>query len=180
MLNRIVSSNHDICIVMSRHAAGLLREGKHYHLPGGGYVNRRVSLLLSLKGMFDKRWTHTFPPYQVREQDILVEEETPLSSIGIAMDGKIIETPGHSIDSISLVFDDGQCIVGDAAANFLRWAGTRYCIISIDNLRDYYASWEKLIAERAQVIHPSHGNEFRVEALKRNLGKHNRVVPFAR
>ena len=179
MLNKIVSSNKDIRLVMSHHAADLLRKGRHYHLPGSGYVNRRVNLLLSLKGRFDKRWTHTFPPYQVREKDILVEGETALSDIGIAMDGKIIETPGHSIDSISLVFGDGQCIVGDAAANFLQWAGTRYCIISIDNLHDYYASWEKLIAENGQVIHPAHGKEFRIEALKRNLGKHTRLVPFA-
>ncbi len=179
MLNRIVNDNPSIRVVMSRHAAAILRTGKHYHAPGSGYVNRRVSLLLSLKGKFDKRWTHTFPPYHTREQDILIDGEMSLNDIGINMKGKIIETAGHSIDSISLLLDGGASIVGDAAANFLQWAGTRHCIISIDNLHDYYASWEKLIAEKTQIIYPAHGNKFRVDALKRNLRKHAHVVPFA-
>ena len=32
---------------------------------------------------------------------------------GIGIDGEIIHTPSHSADSISLVLDDGDCIVGD-------------------------------------------------------------------
>lgn len=32
---------------------------------------------------------------------------------GIGIDGEIIRTPSHSRDSVSLMLDDGDCIVGD-------------------------------------------------------------------
>ncbi len=78
------------------------------------------------------------------------------------------------------MFDDGDCIAGDAAANFLQWAGAKYCVISVDNLEQYYASWEKLISAGARRIFPSHGKPFSVAALQRNLGKHKKenMFPF--
>ena len=39
------------------------------------------------------------------------ESRAFLTSIGIA--GEIISTPSHSRDSVSLVLDDGDCLVGD-------------------------------------------------------------------
>ena len=39
------------------------------------------------------------------------ESRRVLSSIGIH--GEIIHTPSHSVDSISLILDDGSCFVGD-------------------------------------------------------------------
>ena len=39
------------------------------------------------------------------------ESRAFLSGIGIA--GEIISTPSHSRDSVSLVLDDGDCLVGD-------------------------------------------------------------------
>ena len=39
------------------------------------------------------------------------ESRKVLSSIGIH--GEIIHTPSHSVDSISLILDDGSCFVGD-------------------------------------------------------------------
>jgi glyoxylase-like metal-dependent hydrolase (beta-lactamase superfamily II) len=71
----------------------------------------------------------TFPPYRLRNCDILVTGHTGLREIGIPLDGKIIETPGHTVDSVSILFDDGDCLIGDAAANFLWFAGTKYCVV---------------------------------------------------
>ena len=39
------------------------------------------------------------------------ESRTFLAALGIA--GEIISTPSHSTDSVSLVLDDGDCLVGD-------------------------------------------------------------------
>ena len=108
---------------MSSLAKNILATGKHDHPHGGGHVNRRVHLLLSLKGRVDKKWTHTFPPYTVRPNDVLIAGNTRLKDIGIAADGTLLETPGHSSDSIAVLFDDGNCFAGDAAANFLQFAG---------------------------------------------------------
>jgi hydroxyacylglutathione hydrolase len=102
--------------------------------------------------------------------------------LGIPLAGSIIETPGHSPDHLSVLFDDGDCLAGDAAANFLQWAGAKYCVIAVDDLDQYYASWQKMIDGRAQRIFPSHGNPFAAEAMQRNLGKHRKedMVLFAR
>ncbi|MBP5585402.1 MAG: hypothetical protein J6Y92_03495 [Lentisphaeria bacterium] len=39
------------------------------------------------------------------------ESRASLASIGIA--GEIISMPSHSRDSVSLILDDGECLVGD-------------------------------------------------------------------
>jgi glyoxylase-like metal-dependent hydrolase (beta-lactamase superfamily II) len=44
-----------------------------------------------------------------------------LKNIGI--EGKILYTPGHLRDSISVVLSDGNAFVGDAAMNFLNFCG---------------------------------------------------------
>lgn len=181
LLNKIVEANSNVRVIVSHQAKNVLLSGKHQHTPGAGYVNKRIALLLSIKGRFDKKWTHAFPPYQIRAEDIPITGETDFKEIGIDLRGRIIETPGHSSDHISVLFDDGDCIAGDAAANFLQWAGTKYCVISVDNLTQYYQSWEKIISGKALRIFPAHGNPFMVEELKKNFGKNRNenMVLFA-
>ena len=174
LLTRLVEANLAIRVILSRHGKSLLASGKHFHTPEAGYVNRQIGFLLALKGRFDKKWTHAFPPYQVRESDFLVSDGIRFEALGIPLGGEIIETPGHSRDHLSVVFDDGACLSGDAAANFLQWAGAKYCVISVDNLEQYYASWQKLISSGAKRIYPSHGKPFSVEALRQNLGRHKK------
>ncbi|MCB2341495.1 MBL fold metallo-hydrolase [Clostridium estertheticum] len=108
------------------------------------------------------------------ENDILVEEEIRIKDIGINLNGKILKTPGHTIDSISVLFDDGDCIVGDAAANMLQFAGTKYCVIFICNIDEYYESWRKIICGNSQRVFPAHGKPFSVEKLKINIGKNQK------
>lgn len=182
LATRLVEANPAVKVILSRQGQALLASGKHFHTLEAGYVNRRIGWLLALKGRFDKKWTHSFPPYQARTSDILIDGETRLETLGIPLAGKIIETPGHSPDHISVVFDNGDCLAGDAAANFLQWAGANYCVISVDDLDQYYASWQKLIVSGAQRIFPSHGKPFSVEALQQNLGRHKKenMVLFRR
>jgi glyoxylase-like metal-dependent hydrolase (beta-lactamase superfamily II) len=174
LLNRILEENQQISIVMSYRAKDPLLHGRNDPTFGAGYVNRRVNLLVSLKKVFDKRWTRTFPPYRSRENDILITRRTELGEIGIGLPGRIIETPGHCADSISVLRDNGDCFVGDAAANFLEFAGTKHCIIYIQDIDEYYASWKKLISAGARRIVPAHGKPFVVEELQRDLGKNKK------
>jgi hydroxyacylglutathione hydrolase len=129
---------------------------------------------MTLKKFIDKKSNFKFPPYKVRDKDILIAKELRLEQIGIDLGGTIIETPGHSIDSISILFDDGDCIVGDAAANFLQFAGTKYCVIYICDIDEYYKSWGKIISKNAKQILPAHGKAFLVEELKKNIGKNKK------
>jgi len=172
LLNRIVAANPSVRVILSARGKELLASGKHFHTPGAGYVNRRIGLLLSLKGQFDRKWTHAFPPYLARADDLLVHCDTSLRDLGVPLAGRVLQTPGHSPDHLSVLFEDGDCLAGDAAANLLQWAGAKYCVISVDDLAQYYASWQKLIFLGTKHIFPSHGKPFSVDGLKRNLGKH--------
>lgn len=162
LLNNILMENPDIKLVMSHHAKTLLLKGKNDDTNGGGYLNKRIRILVNLKQKSDKRLTSSFPVFIARKDDILLKKEVSLQDLGIGLDGKIIESPGHSIDSISVIFDDGNCIVGDAAANFLQFAGTKYCAIYIESIEEYYRSWRKIMDAGAVRIHPAHGQSFGV------------------
>jgi glyoxylase-like metal-dependent hydrolase (beta-lactamase superfamily II) len=124
-----------------------------------------------LKKKIDKSKNLKFRPYEKRECDIIIKGQTRLADIGIPLDGKIIETPGHTVDSISILFDDGDCLIGDSAANMLKFAGTKNCVIFICDMDTYYKSWEKVISLGAVRIFPAHGKPFSVNKLKENLWK---------
>ena len=179
LLHNILRENDSIRVVMSHLCKDLILKGENDRTHGGGFLNRRVALLmyieplllsLILKKLIVKE-RFTFPPYQLRDRDILTTGDTGLQDIGIPLDGTIIETPGHTVDSISILFDDGDCLIGDAAANFLRFAGTKYCVVFIYDMREYYKSWEKVIAAGARRIFPAHGGPFAVDKLKTNVWK---------
>ena len=84
------------------------------------------------------------------------------------------------MDSISVLFDDGDCLIGDAASNFLQFLGAKYCVIFITDMSAYYQSWEKVIAAGARRIFPAHGAPFTVDKLKTNLWKNKaeNIVPY--
>ncbi|MBC8063000.1 MAG: MBL fold metallo-hydrolase [Clostridiaceae bacterium] len=179
LLNNLLEANKDIRVVMSHLAKDLLLKGENDITHGGGLVNKRISLLFSLERLISNgkgvvKRTLKFNPYKTRENDILVKGETQLKDIGVNLQGKIIETPGHSIDSISIMFEDGNSFVGDAAANFLQFAGTKYCVVFICDMDEYYNSWRKIISNHAKEIFPAHGRPFNVKKLKANIGKNKR------
>ncbi|MGO9387097.1 MAG: hypothetical protein ACLPWD_03510, partial [Methanobacterium sp.] len=159
-------------------APDLLLKGENDRTHGGGLLNKRIKMLvllkrikimLTLKKFISKDSNLKFPPYKLRENDIQVNGDTVLEDIGIMLNGRIIETPGHTIDSISVIFNDGTSIVGDAAANMLQFAGTKYCVIFITDIKEYYKSWREIISSNAQQIYPAHGKPFPVDELKKNI-----------
>lgn len=172
LLNQIVEQNGAIRIIMSSRASEYLLAGKNDKTHVLRYVNKRVNLLFSLIAIFDKRWkTHPFPVYKTRETDILLRHDTRFNEIGIGLNGKILEMAGHSPDSISIVFDDGDCIVGDAAANLPAFLGINNCVIIIEDLEAYYHSWRKLLSAGARRIYPAHGKPFPAQKLEQNIDR---------
>lgn len=184
LLNYMVGQNNAVKIVMSYLAKDLLATGEDDRSHGKKLINKRLELLWAfslkrLKIMFatkkyiSKESNGKFPPYYVRTTDILITDTTRLKDIGIDLDGTIIHTPGHTIDSISILFDDGDALVGDSAANMLQFAGTNYCVIALEDFNQYYQSWQKIIDYKAQRIFPAHGKAFSIEKLKANIGKNS-------
>lgn len=185
LLNKIVEINDDVKIVMSSSTKKLLTKGENDRTHGGGLINKRIKFLFKFKQVYisfilkkhvDKKSNLKFPPYKARKNDIVINGEVKLNDIGINLSGKIIETPGHTIDSISIILKNGDCFVGDAAANMLRFAGTKYCVVFIMDLNQYYESWKKIIESKAVTIYPAHGKAFKVDKLQKNIWENKNIA----
>jgi glyoxylase-like metal-dependent hydrolase (beta-lactamase superfamily II) len=180
LIHPLLAENPSIKVVMSSLCKDLIARGVNDQTHGGGLINRRVAFLirhkqtylsLILRKRISKEKNLKFTPYLARESDVFIDSDIKLREIGIPLDGKIICTPGHTVDSISILFGDGDCLVGDAAANMLQFAGTKYCVIFICDMADYYRSWQKIINNGAKMIYPAHGRPFLVEKLTEYIGK---------
>ena len=72
-----------------------------------------------------------------------------LKEMGI--DGEIILTPSHSDDSITIVLDDGVCIVGDLEPiDYLE---------AYDNNEALKADWDKVMSYNPKIVYYAHANE---------------------
>ncbi len=69
-----------------------------------------------------------------------------LAQIGIP--GEILATPGHSVDSVCLLLDDGSVFTGDLTPAELAWGEAGEVV---------KASWQLLREHGAQLIYPGHG-----------------------
>ena len=169
---KIIDQNPNIKLILSKKASEFGFTGKHNNIYGSGYLNKRIALILKLKGILNKNWNHTFSPFEKRNNDIVIDHDILLNEIGINYNGKILMTPGHTLDHISLVIDD-ICISGDSVANFPRIIGLHYCVVSVNNLSEYYNSWNKIILNNVKKIFPSHGNRIDINKIQKNINKNS-------
>ena len=82
-----------------------------------------------------------------------------------ALNGKVLFTPGHTEDSISLLVD-GNLFCGDAAMNGL--PSSHKITIWVEDKAAFEKSWDVMLASRAKTIYPAHGNPFVPSLLKKN------------
>lgn len=70
---------------------------------------------------------------------------------GIGISGEIISTPSHSPDSISVILDDGCCIVGDLEpVEYLK---------AYENNQALQADWKRIMSYAPKRIIYAHANE---------------------
>lgn len=74
------------------------------------------------------------------------ESRSFLQNMGVA--GQIVHTPSHSADSVSLVLDDGSCLVGDLQP--FEHVG------AFDGNEQLEHDWENLLALHPKTIHYAH------------------------
>ena len=79
---------------------------------------------------------------------------------------KVLETPGHTADHISLLIGD-TLFCGDAAMN--NFPSIKRVTIWIENLQQFKQSWQTIIATAPQTIYPAHGKPFLVSDLEKYL-----------
>ena len=84
-------------------------------------------------------------PLRVEPGDLVSPDRDRLRSIGIR--GELVETPGHSADSISLVLESGLAFTGDLPLPEFT-TGDQQALVR--------QSWQKLLARGARTFYPSH------------------------
>jgi glyoxylase-like metal-dependent hydrolase (beta-lactamase superfamily II) len=108
---------------------------------------KQIPFLKDLQRYFEKKGG--YEPIRVEKEDLITPDRAVLHSIGIQ--GEIIETPGHSDDSVSLVLDRGVAFIGDLHP-------PEYTVE--ENYKQTCESWNKLISRNVQWFYPSHSNPF--------------------
>ena len=108
---------------------------------------------------------HYFEPVDFPERYIIVTKETK-PEIERLISGKIIELPGHTKDSMGILFENRVLFCGDAAMNGI--PSRNHIIIWIENLEEYKESWKKMISLNFSKVYPSHGKPFAKEQLIKN------------
>lgn len=161
----------ELTIIAHQQARALLQNGQNDKTRGGGYVNGFIKLVAGIKMRLDPYWTLTFPPFSLRESDILLASDDNQVLHRLGVNGQALHTPGHTIDHLALVLDSGEAFCGDAAASFLLWASTYYCTVFMTNMDEAYQSWQKILDAGAQVIYPAHGRPFTADKLRQNMGR---------
>jgi len=74
---------------------------------------------------------------------------------------ELLETPGHSNDSISILLDNNIALVGDAMVNIF---GNLYPPFA-DDEKAVITSWKALLDTQCELLCPAHGNPLRREKL---------------
>lgn len=112
---------------------------------------------------------YNYTPVTLNESDILITDDNYDIYSLTGIKGRVIRTPGHSKDSVSLLLENGDTFVGDVAMNILKVFGQKCRPVEAENYNEVYKSWGKLIHSGAKKIYPSHGDSFPIRELEKIL-----------
>lgn len=154
-LNEMLGKYPSLQVILSEKAIPTLQKGQNSF--DGGCSTLFAWIFCKLMGLFGKA-EHRFPIVEKKYYDRLITI-TPSNKEQLEglLQGKIIETPGHTSDSISLKIGD-VVFCGDAAMNGL--PSSKRFTIWIEDTFAFEKSWETLLGEDVAIIYPAHGNPF--------------------
>lgn len=163
-LNELLSKYPDLKVVIHHQAIPVLLRGQNSF--SGGCSSLLALAFCRLMGLIGKG-KHLFPAVDRQYIDRLIEI-TPQNQANIEniLHGKILFTPGHTADSISLKMGN-KIFCGDAAMNGI--PSLKRVTIWIENKKAFQNSWKLLIDEKADWIFPAHGKPFRREELQKYI-----------
>jgi len=92
-----------------------------------------------------------FEPIDEAKATVITCAESKEFLAGIGISGEIISTPSHSPDSVSLLLDDGDCIVGDLQP--------REYLAAYEQDNALKADWDAVLRYRLRRILYAHANE---------------------
>ena len=130
-------------ILCHRSAAKYLENGEAEPATPKNFKGRLLNFLTSLSGA----------KFEGITPDVLIEDEYDLKDFGIA--GKVLHTPGHSPSSVSILLDNGECLIGD----MVRETGSGQVSLGMfyEDKASLLASLEKVADFEPRIIYLSHG-----------------------
>jgi glyoxylase-like metal-dependent hydrolase (beta-lactamase superfamily II) len=140
-------------IALHRGDSEMVQRGAHGIPPGRNIKGRATAWLMN-----SLPWQYGFESFT---PDIWIERGQTLADFGI--EGYVVETPGHSAGSISLVLEDGQALIGDALLNTTKVGFPIYW-------EDKLAATEsarRIHSLRPRLLHTGHGRSFTGDELAR-------------
>jgi glyoxylase-like metal-dependent hydrolase (beta-lactamase superfamily II) len=151
-------------IIVSERARDSVQNG-YTDLPNGTmFITKMISGLGRLIGK--RRFGYrSFLP------DIYVGGNASLQELGIDID--LIDTGGHSSDSISVIINNEIAIVGDAMFGIFK---NRVFPPYAENIEDMINSWSKLLNTDCKSFLPGHGKEVTRELLQIEYDKYTRKL----
>ena len=173
-LNELMEKCPHISVIANPDSLPVLRKGRNPFIGGCSTVS--AFLFCKCMSLWGKG-KHLFPPLSDAFGDRImwITEETR-DALETRIGGKILFTPGHTGDSVSLKV--GRVIFpGDAAMN--GFPSSRRITIWVENPAAFGRSWDLLIAEDADKLYPAHGKPFAKEELVRFRPAVDRIRLYA-
>jgi glyoxylase-like metal-dependent hydrolase (beta-lactamase superfamily II) len=131
--------------------ADIIRTGKNPKLHARNAKGKIIGHFLAEK-------VNNFVPY---EPEIVLKGEMSLYDYGI--EGKIIETPGHTNGSISVVLKSGNVFVGDLIMGGMFRKGKPSFPMFADNIEKLKDSIRNIISLSPKTVFIGHGGPFLLE-----------------
>ena len=118
--------------------------------------------LMALLGNGDHRYPKLSEEHLAK---IITLKDGNLAQMETALNGKLLFTPGHTEDSVSLLVDD-NLFCGDAAMNGI--PSSHKITIWVEDKVAFEKSWVVMLASGAKKIYPAHGSPFCPCELRKN------------
>lgn len=164
-LNEFLNKYPDVKVICSDKSLETLRKGQNSF--EGGCSTELALIFCNIMKLFGKG-KHLFPKLESHNENKIIQvSDQNRGDLQEILNGKIIETPGHTKDSISLLHESGNLFCGDAAMN--GFPSSHRITIWVENKEDFIESWKKIIELKPAAIYPAHGKKFDYHDLEKNM-----------
>lgn len=165
-LNEVLEQTDAKVIMHEKGLEGLLSGQNIFQ---GACSTRKALWFCKFMGVIGKA-EHCYPPIRKEfEERLIILDEHNRITLEQEIGGRIIDTPGHTDCSISLLMPDGALFCGDAAMN--GFPSSHRITILVGNINAFCDSWRKIASLKSSMIYPGHGRPFPVSDLVRYLPK---------
>ena len=160
-LNEVLAATDAKVILHPKAVEGLKRGQNSFE---GGCSSFQAWLFCQILALFG-HGDHLYPAIRKEYLDRLIPIDSEQFK-ALHFPYRILKTPGHTADHISLQVGD-ILFCGDAAMN--GFPSRKRITIWVENLQDYQQSWKTIIRQDPRMIFPAHGKPFKTKDLQKNM-----------